>query len=115
LASLDILLRPETLQQIQMIEQTHCERIHFLQSQTGIEKLRICGTIAAFDLTMVHTYGSSFSVQLRDQFLSYGMLLRPLGNVIYLLPPYCISQTDLCRAYDAIDAVMKQNFIKELP
>jgi adenosylmethionine-8-amino-7-oxononanoate aminotransferase len=33
------------------------------------------------------------------------LLVRPLGNVIYLMPPYCTTGADLAAAYDAIDEV----------
>jgi len=34
-------------------------------------------------------------------------LIRPLGNVMYVLPPYCIGDDDLHRAYDAIETAAK--------
>lgn len=37
-------------------------------------------------------------------FRESGVLLRPLGDVIYLMPPYCVTPADLDLAYDAIDA-----------
>ena len=52
-----------------------------------IEKTRMMGTIAAFDLkNATHLIPS-----LKQQCLEQGMLLRPLGNTVYLLPPYCIT------------------------
>ena len=37
-------------------------------------------------------------------FMDKGLLIRPLGHVIYLLPPYCVTPEQLDRAYDAIEA-----------
>jgi adenosylmethionine-8-amino-7-oxononanoate aminotransferase len=49
---------------------------------------------------------TSYFNTIRDKaakfFLAKGILLRPLGNVIYLVPPYCISDKDLDYIYDAI-------------
>jgi adenosylmethionine---8-amino-7-oxononanoate aminotransferase len=42
---------------------------------------------------------------LRRLFRERGLLLRPLGNVVYLMPPYCTSAEDIAVAYDAIDEV----------
>ena len=41
--------------------------------------------------------------ELKGFFLERGLLLRPLGNVVYLLPPYCITDAELDRAWDAIE------------
>jgi adenosylmethionine-8-amino-7-oxononanoate aminotransferase len=30
------------------------------------------------------------------------VLLRPLGNTVYVMPPYCIDDVDLTRIYDVI-------------
>jgi adenosylmethionine-8-amino-7-oxononanoate aminotransferase len=35
------------------------------------------------------------------------VLVRPLGNTIYLMPPYCIEEADLDRIYDAIEEVLE--------
>ena len=40
---------------------------------------------------------------LYEYFLKRNILLRPLGNVIYILPPYCIETEDLHRVYDVIE------------
>jgi adenosylmethionine-8-amino-7-oxononanoate aminotransferase len=39
--------------------------------------------------------------------LNRDVLLRPLGNVIYILPPYCIEAQDLHRAYDVIEDAIR--------
>ncbi|TIW31203.1 MAG: aminotransferase class III-fold pyridoxal phosphate-dependent enzyme, partial [Mesorhizobium sp.] len=41
--------------------------------------------------------------KLRAFFLERGLLVRPLGNVLYLLPPYCITGNELDGLYDAIE------------
>ena len=45
---------------------------------------------------------------LRERFLERGFLLRPLGNVIYILPPYCIDRTQLDSIYDCIEEVVAE-------
>ncbi|WP_323733177.1 aminotransferase class III-fold pyridoxal phosphate-dependent enzyme [Candidatus Bandiella euplotis] len=65
-----------------------------------VERTRIIGTIAAFDLkNSTHLMSS-----LKQQFLEQGILLRPLGNTIYLLPPYCITNEEMELAYNKIIA-----------
>jgi len=65
---------------------------------------RQCGTIAALDLTTgTGGYMASVAPQLMTFFLERNVLLRPLGNTIYLMPPYCTTAEDLARVYAAID------------
>ncbi|MER8905569.1 adenosylmethionine--8-amino-7-oxononanoate transaminase [Mesorhizobium sp. M0772] len=65
---------------------------------------RATGTIAALDLrTGSAGYLAEIGPKLRAFFLERGLLVRPLGNVLYLLPPYCIAGDELERLYDAIE------------
>jgi len=48
-------------------------------------------------------YLSNLRPKLYEYFLKRDVLLRPLGNVIYILPPYCIEANDLHRVYDVIE------------
>ncbi len=102
LASMTLLQREETKAQVKMIEQIHREELMQLMQCSNVEKIRHCGTIAAFDLLLAADYGSQVSVNLRARFLKHGLIIRPLGNIIYLLPPYCITEADLRRAYQVI-------------
>ena len=69
-----------------------------------MQRPRLCGTIAAFDLVTdgaqgyLNPAGKVLRRLVRDQ----GVLIRPLGDVVYLLPPLCISDTQLDQCYDAI-------------
>ncbi|MER9334825.1 adenosylmethionine--8-amino-7-oxononanoate transaminase [Mesorhizobium sp. M0293] len=66
--------------------------------------VRVTGTIAAFELAVANPgYLAEIGPKLRAFFLERDLLVRPLGNVIYLLPPYCVSASELGRLYDAID------------
>jgi adenosylmethionine---8-amino-7-oxononanoate aminotransferase len=67
---------------------------------------RQCGTITALDLAVPSTgYMADIGPRLRRHFRENATLLRPLGNVIYLMPPYSTSADDLTKAYDVIDEV----------
>ncbi|EKD73856.1 MAG: hypothetical protein ACD_45C00171G0005 [uncultured bacterium] len=99
LASLQLLKKPATRAQIKMIEHMHQAGLNELMDELPIKNPRYCGTIAAFDLNILADYGSTISVQLRERFRKRGLLVRPLGNVIYLLPPYCITEAELKNTY----------------
>ncbi|PBB95574.1 adenosylmethionine--8-amino-7-oxononanoate transaminase [Mesorhizobium sp. WSM3862] len=65
---------------------------------------RVTGTIAALDLrTGSAGYLAEIGPKLRAFFLELGLLVRPLGNVLYLLPPYCVTGKELDGLYDAIE------------
>jgi adenosylmethionine-8-amino-7-oxononanoate aminotransferase len=64
---------------------------------------RRIGAIAALDLVVPDGgYLSDVAPALRARFLADGLLLRPLGNTIYLMPPYCTAKDEIDRAFDAI-------------
>lgn len=81
---------------------------YYLQNNSLVENLRFCGTIMAFDIntgTESH-YFSDLSPWLRREFLEAGLLLRPLGNTIYLLPPYCVTELELEKIYQTMQQVL---------
>ena len=69
-----------------------------------MQRPRLCGTIAAFDLVTSGTQGylNPAGKVLRRLVRDQGVLIRPLGDVVYLLPPLCISETQLDQCYEAI-------------
>lgn len=107
LASLDLLEAPECRAKIRAIEDIHRQRLPAITRLKGVSRPRICGTIAAFDLPG-DGYGSAVGARLKQDFLDRGLLLRPLGNVLYLLPPYCIEGMALHRAWDIMEDVLSK-------
>ncbi len=67
------------------------------------ENIRQIGTITAMDFKAADPgYLAQIGPRLRASSRAAGVLLRPLGNTIYVLPPYCVSQEDLSLVYAAI-------------
>jgi adenosylmethionine---8-amino-7-oxononanoate aminotransferase len=61
----------------------------------------------AFEVSApVSNYFNSIRDKLYDQFIERGVLLRPLGNTVYILPPYCITREQLNRVYQVIHEVL---------
>ena len=74
-----------------------------LEDKSGVTNVRRLGTIAALDISVTDQgYLSNIGPKLYDCFLSQNVLLRPLGNTVYVMPPYCITQNEIERIYDAI-------------
>ena len=88
----------------------HQHRRYIEQWLTGhpkVERIRTCGTIAAMEVkTESESYLNATGSKLRSRFLEEGFLLRPLGNTIYLMPPYCITNSELESIYQAIRRVL---------
>ncbi len=84
----------------------HEQHLPRFSADPRFSSVRQCGTIAALDLAVpTGGYLAEVGPRLRALFRERGLLIRPLGNVIYLMPPYCTSAEELAAAYDAIDEV----------
>ncbi|MDB4876850.1 MAG: adenosylmethionine-8-amino-7-oxononanoate aminotransferase [Gemmatimonadetes bacterium] len=85
------------------IERAHLRAASRLAALPNVSGARVLGTILAFELGAPDRgYLSGVGPALRTFALDRGILLRPLGDTVYLLPPYCATEDDLARAYDAI-------------
>lgn len=68
---------------------------------------RQLGTITALDVVAGDAgYLAGIGPKLYEAFMARGVLLRPLGNTIYVMPPYCISENELACVYDTIREVV---------
>ncbi|HSV30050.1 MAG TPA: aminotransferase class III-fold pyridoxal phosphate-dependent enzyme, partial [Candidatus Omnitrophota bacterium] len=106
LASIDLLEAPDCQQRIRAIEAIHRQRLHGIAARHKVARPRLCGTVAAFDVEGEAGYGGGVGAVLKKAFMERGLLFRPLGNVLYMLPPYCITDVELHRAWDAVDGVL---------
>jgi adenosylmethionine-8-amino-7-oxononanoate aminotransferase len=104
LASLDLLLTDECQKNIERISGKHAAFAETFLNNHGIKNVRTRGTIIAFEIE--NEEGTSYFNSVRDElynhFLADGILLRPLGNTLYIMPPYCISDEDLSCIYRCI-------------
>ncbi len=104
LASLEIWRTEPVMERIAAIAAFHERRLSTLRAHPALADVRQTGTIAAMEIRVPGGgYLSSLAPRLYDYYLENGVLLRPLGNVVYVLPPYCITATDLERIYDVIE------------
>ncbi|MBI3446919.1 MAG: adenosylmethionine--8-amino-7-oxononanoate transaminase [Magnetospirillum sp.] len=108
LASIDLLEGPACTARVKAIEAVHRLRLDGLKSLPNVAHTRLTGTIAALDVTGGgQGYDSGIGTRMKAEFLQRGLLLRPLGEVLYLLPPYCITDEQLHRAWDGVDEVLR--------
>ncbi|WP_341790640.1 adenosylmethionine--8-amino-7-oxononanoate transaminase [Rickettsia endosymbiont of Polydrusus tereticollis] len=103
LASLKLLQQENTKNAVRSINQSHKKGISYLKANCpNIEHSRILGTISAFALK---NSDSNYNQLLKLKFLEAGLLIRPLGNTIYILPPYSITTDELELAYEKISKI----------
>ncbi|HFK5571178.1 adenosylmethionine--8-amino-7-oxononanoate transaminase [Elizabethkingia meningoseptica] len=104
LASLDLLLQEDTQNNIRRIVKQHREFIAVLKEHSKVKTARQTGTIFAMEwqINEETSYFSDMHEILYPYFLQRGILMRPLGNIIYLVPPYCTTEEDLNEIYQTI-------------
>ena len=108
LESLHLLTSDKTRAALQTIEQLHRARLlQGLAKHPLVRQPRVTGTVAAFNV-LEEKSGSIVGQHIKDFCMARGLLLRPLNNVIYLLPPYCITQEQLSKSYDLIEEALSE-------
>ena len=68
----------------------------------GIRNARALGTIAACEIGAGEGYLATIGPALAAHFHARDLLVRPMGDTVYVMPPYCIDEADLDRVYEAI-------------
>ena len=104
LASLDILLEPETLSNIKRVTDRHHGFAAEIKGHPKLKTIRQKGTILVMEWESGTdtSYLNGLRNRLYLYFLEKGIIMRPLGNIIYILPPYIISDADLDYIYQSI-------------
>jgi adenosylmethionine-8-amino-7-oxononanoate aminotransferase len=110
LASMDLFMEPSTLKNIERIEQSHSKFLQKIKHHPKIKTIRQTGTILAMEWETGNntSYFSSLRDTLYQYFLDAGIILRPLGNTIYILPPYCITDDELNYIYSKVEQALEE-------
>jgi adenosylmethionine---8-amino-7-oxononanoate aminotransferase len=104
LANLDIWDTGEPQARIDALCAAQAQRLKRFENDARFANARRVGTITAVDLTVARRdYMATIGLDLLDHFVARGLLLRPLGATIYIMPPYCIEPHELDLLYDAIE------------
>lgn len=113
LRSLELFEEENTLQRIAQIEQSHLGFLKQLEGHPMACHLRVMGSIMAFNIPNGGEYKNDLGEALREWYLEHGFNIRPLGSVVYLMPPYCITDDQLSRAYEGLLAGLEA--INDMP
>ncbi len=108
LESLTLLDETKGLDRVMELEGLFTKRLEQLKSLPVVEEVRGMGALGVVELS---TQGESGYLdergpKLAQAFLERGILLRPLGNVLYFLPPYVITNEEAHSVFDAIEEVL---------
>ena len=104
LANLQIWRDEPVLQRVYDLQAMQSRELAHFKHDPRFENVRQCGTITALDVkTQYAGYLSDIALRLKAFFRAHDVLLRPLGNVLYLMPPYCVTEQELQRSYQLID------------
>lgn len=102
IASIELLQSKEIHDGIQRIEKGHQEFVLKLKNHSNISEIRTLGVILAIDLKLsIDRYGKDRNAIL-NHFMSKGIFLRPLGNTLYIVPPYVVKEEELFMIYNTM-------------
>jgi adenosylmethionine-8-amino-7-oxononanoate aminotransferase len=106
-AALDVWDREPVFERIMAVHGHEAALLPRLKVRPDIEDVRHHGTILACDVrTEQQGYLSAVAPMLYRYFINQGVLLRPIGQTIYLLPPYCVSREDLNVIVETIERAL---------
>ena len=110
LENLDIFEEEKILPRIAEIEELFSQRLRKLEDLPPVSNTRSIGTLAALDVESENAEGGgyldSIGARLATEFLKRDILLRPLGNVLYFLPPYIITDEEIHRVFDEMEDIL---------
>lgn len=103
LAGVELLTSEEIQQKIQQISQANIDFVKKLETHPKVKNIRSKGVIMAFELDIKTDRYGDLRNKLFQYFMDKGVFLRPLGNTIYIVPPYVISTEQLQKVFTAIE------------
>ena len=107
-ANLEIWKKNNILADVKRINDFYKTQIGRIQKLGG-KNVRTLGDIFAFEVqTNGNDYVSNIGVKLYEYYRKNGVLLRPLGNTVYIMPPYCIKEESLKKIFDVIEDSLKE-------
>jgi adenosylmethionine---8-amino-7-oxononanoate aminotransferase len=103
LANLRVWQTEPVLERVAALAAVHAKALRRFRDDRRFENVRQLSTISALDLVVRDAgYLADIGPRLYRHFLARGFLVRPLGNTIYLMPPYCSTEAEIDALYDAI-------------
>ena len=109
LASLSLLQTQEMQDNIVRVNKRHLEFEKHIKSHSKVTTTRVLGVIFALEIETesVASYYGSLRNKLYNFFIENGIILRPVGNIVYILPPYIITDEQLQKVYEVVEKALE--------
>ena len=109
LASLELLNTPEMQANLVRVNENHLTFQNKIKQHPKVEITRVLGTIFALEIKTegAASYYGSLRNKLYDFFIKHGVILRPVGNIVYILPPYIITNAQLQKIYQVVEEALE--------
>lgn len=109
-ATLDIFENQNVIEVNKVLSSAMAKELLRFQGRPEVKEIRQCGMIGVIEL---HGFDPSvrIGVKIHRHCLGLGVLIRPLGSVIYVMPPYVITQTELTIVFDAIESALNEHCV----
>ncbi len=109
LASLQLLQSESIQANMKCVHQSHLDFQSKIKSHPKVKTTRVLGVIFALEIISdgPAEYYGSLRNKLYNFFIENGIILRPVGNIVYILPPYIISQNQLEKVYQVVENALE--------
>ncbi|RTY90869.1 adenosylmethionine--8-amino-7-oxononanoate transaminase [Flavobacterium sp. GT3R68] len=109
LASMELLHTDEMQNNIARIHQSHLEFQKRIEQHPKVATARTLGVIFALEIKTegAASYYGTLRNKLYDFFIENGVILRPVGNIVYILPPYIITKEQLEKVYQVVESALE--------
>ena len=109
LASLELLQTQEMQDNIVRVNQSHLAFQKHIETHLKVKETRVLGVIFALEIKTesAESYYGTLRNKLYNFFIESGVILRPVGNIVYILPPYIITNAQLQKVYDVVEKALE--------
>lgn len=109
LASLELLQTNEMQANIVRVNKSHLQFQELIRNHPKVTTTRVLGVIFALEIKTesAASYYGSLRNKLYDFFIENGVILRPVGNIVYILPPYIITDEQLQKVYQVVENALE--------
>jgi len=109
LASFELLQTPEMQANLVRVNANHLVFQETIKNHPKVIATRVLGTIFALEIRKENeeTYYGTMRTKLYNFFIENGIILRPVGNIVYILPPYIITDAQLQKVYEVVENALE--------